>query len=382
MKYNELGSNGLRVSEIGCGAEWFERHSKDEVKELVDYCALNGINIIDCWVPNPETRSNTGEAIKGFRNYWVIQGHIGATWQNGQYVRSRDMEKVKESFEDLLTRFNTDYIDIGMIHFVDEVEDFNNIINGEFIEYVHDLKSCGKIKHVGISTHNPVVGKMAALSGEVEMIMLSINPAFDLIPSNDNTLTLSIDESFDYTNIHGVSKERVELYNICRERNIGINVMKPYAGGNLLSKKDSPLGIEFTPVQCIHYGLTRPGVCSILAGYDTTDHIDDALYYEEASESEKDFSKALSKIRYNNYIGQCTYCGHCAPCKVGIDIAMINKFHDLALCEEEVSPSICAHHNELSINAFDCIECGDCEKACPFGVKVILKMRKSKELFK
>lgn len=28
--------------------------------------------------------------------------------------------------------------------------------------------------------------------------------------------------------------------------------------------------------------------------------------------------------------GQCTYCGHCKPCPVNIDIAMVNKFYDLA----------------------------------------------------
>ncbi|MDO5851009.1 MAG: aldo/keto reductase [Methanobacteriaceae archaeon] len=382
MKYKKLGNTGLKVSEIGCGAEWFERHTKEEVKELVDYCVLKGINIMDCWVPNPETRSNTGEAIKDSRDYWIIQGHIGATWQNNQYVRSRNIKKVKEAFEDLLFRFHTDYIDIGMIHFVDEVDDFNKIMNGDFIEYVHQLKYEGKIKHVGLSTHNPIVAKMAAESGEVEMILFSINPAFDLLPASEDILDLSNDTLLQNNNLNGVSKERMNLYKICEDKNISINVMKGFAGGRLFSNKDSPLGVKFTPVQCIHYALTRPSVCSIMVGYDTTDHIDDAVYYENATDSEKDFSQTLSNIKYNNYIGQCTYCGHCAPCKVGIDIAMVNKFYDLIVTEDNVSDSLCAHHNELSKNAYDCIECGDCEKACPFGVEIISKMRKAKKVFK
>lgn len=74
---------------------------------------------------------------------------------------------MKEAFEDLLTRLQTDYIDLGMIHFVDEPEEFNCIMNGEFIEYVHELKATGKIRHIGMSTHNPDVAKMAALGDEV-----------------------------------------------------------------------------------------------------------------------------------------------------------------------------------------------------------------------
>ncbi len=63
----------------------------------------------------PNVRSNIGNALKGKRGKWIIQGHFGSTWQNGQYVRTREMDKVKEAFSDLLTRLQTDYIDLGMI---------------------------------------------------------------------------------------------------------------------------------------------------------------------------------------------------------------------------------------------------------------------------
>ena len=182
MNYRILGKTGLKVSEIGLGAEWLERHNTEEVKEIIDTCEQQGINILDCWMSEPNVRSNIGLALKGCRENWYIQGHIGSTWQNNQYVRTREMPKVKEAFEDLLTRLQTDYIDLGMIHFVDEPEEFNCIMNGEFIEYVHELKATGKIRHIGMSTHNPDVAKMAALGDEVEMILFSINPAFDLLP--------------------------------------------------------------------------------------------------------------------------------------------------------------------------------------------------------
>lgn len=186
MRYRELGKTGLKVSEIGLGAEWLERHNAEEVKAVIDCCESYGINILDCWMSEPNVRSNIGNALKGKRGKWIIQGHFGSTWQNGQYVRTREMDKVKEAFSDLLTRLQTDYIDLGMIHFVDEEAEFHRIMDGEFLAYMKEQKASGVIRHIGMSTHNPKVAKLAALSGEIEMILFSINPAFDLLPASED----------------------------------------------------------------------------------------------------------------------------------------------------------------------------------------------------
>ena len=58
MHYRELGRTGLKVSEIGLGGEWLERHNTEEVKEVIDCCAQAGINILDCWMSEPNVRSN------------------------------------------------------------------------------------------------------------------------------------------------------------------------------------------------------------------------------------------------------------------------------------------------------------------------------------
>lgn len=182
MKYRRLGKTGLMVSEIGFGAEWMERHGPEECKAVLDRCEELGINILDCWMSEPNVRSNLGSALKGRREKWYIQGHIGSTWQGGQYVRTRDVEQAKLAFEDLLTRLGTDYVDLGMIHFVDQEADWEVILNGPFLEYVYELKEKGAIRHIGMSTHNPAMAKKAVESGIVEMVLFSVNPAFDMMP--------------------------------------------------------------------------------------------------------------------------------------------------------------------------------------------------------
>lgn len=83
MNYRTLGNTGYNVSEIGLGGEWLERHTADEVREVINHCAQAGINILDCWMSEPNVRSNIGAALEGQRARWIIQGHIGSTWQNG-----------------------------------------------------------------------------------------------------------------------------------------------------------------------------------------------------------------------------------------------------------------------------------------------------------
>ena len=157
--------------------------------------------------------------------------------------------------------------------------------------------------------------------------------------------------------------------------------MKGYAGGRLFSAEASPFGVALTPVQCLHYALTRPAVASIMVGYDTPDHVAAAVAYESASEEEKDYATVLAGAPHHAYAGQCTYCGHCAPCPASIDIAMVNKLYDLAVMQNEVPASLRAHYNGLSAGAANCIGCGSCETRCPFGVHVVERMEQAKALF-
>ena len=379
MRYRRLGKTGLMVSEIGLGAEWLERMEPEGCREIIKLCEEQGINILDCWMSEPNVRTAIGESIRETREKWYIQGHIGSTWQGGQYVRTREIPKVKEAFADLLARLGTDYIDLGMIHYVDSEQEWDEIVNGPFMEYVHALKESGTIRHVGLSSHNPKVAKKAALSGEIEMLLFSVNPAFDLMPPTEN-----IDDYFaeEYdTALMGMDAERAELYRICEQQDVGITVMKGYAGGRLFDEKTSPFGVALTPIQCLHYALTRPAVASVMAGFSEPQHVLDAVRYETAEEAQKDYASVLASAPRHAYSKKCMYCNHCKPCPADIDIAMVNKLYDLASMQEEVPASVRAHYQALEKNASHCIGCGGCESRCPFGVESVERMQKARALF-
>lgn len=379
MNYRNLGKTGLKVSEIGFGGEWLERHVEEESVELLRYAGEKGINIIDCWMPDPKSRDIIGKAMKGNREKWIVQGHIGSTYQNGQYVRTRDMKHVVPAFEDILKRMDTDYIDLGMIHYIDAQEDWDRCMGTDYIKYVHKLHDEGVIRHIGLSTHNPRIAKQAVETGFVEMILFSINPAFDMRPATEDLDSMF--EGYDKADYCGIDPERAALYRLCEEKNVGITVMKGFFGGRLFDEKTSPFGTAFTPVQCIHYALTRPGVSSILCGYDTKEQVDEALSYETATEDEKDYASVIAKAPLHSYTGQCTYCGHCKPCPMNIDIAMVNKFYDLAVQQDTIPESVRSHYEALGTTASACIGCKSCESRCPFGVAIADRMQRTKELF-
>lgn len=377
MQYRKLGSTGLKVSEIGFGGEWMDK-SLEETRAVVDACEAAGINILDCWMADPTRRSNLGDALEGRRAKWIIQGHIGSTWQDGQYVRTRDMDQVKPAFEDLLKRFHTDYMDIGMIHFVDKTDEYHQIMDGPFMEYVRALLAAGTIRHIGLSTHNPDVAKLAAAEPAIEVVMFSLNPAFDMLPASDDINDLFGDYS---AAAGGINADRAELYALCEQTGTGLTVMKPYAGGRLLATDTSPFGVALTAAQCIHYALTRPAVASVMAGFSSPEHVADAVSYEEATPDERDYASVLAGAPSHAYFGQCTYCGHCAPCAVGIDIATVNKYYDLAVMQDAVPDSLREHYRALDATAADCTACRACEERCPFGVKIADKMERAAELF-
>lgn len=176
MEYRILGRTGLKVGAIALGCEGFADKTAEEVRADFDFAIRNGINFLDLYASNPELRSNIGAALAGRREKFVIQGHLCSVWEGGQYLRTRDPEKSLAAFEDLLARLGTDYVEIGMIHYVDAEADLREVLDGPIMRLAQRLRSEGRIRHIGLSSHNPVVAHMAARTGLIDVLMFSVNP--------------------------------------------------------------------------------------------------------------------------------------------------------------------------------------------------------------
>ena len=374
MEYRTLGRTGLRVSAVALGCEGFMNRPEEEVRADFDFAIENGINFLDLYASNPELRSSIGAALAGRREGFVIQGHLCSVWEEGQYLRTRDPEKAQAAFDDLLARLGTDYVDIGMIHYVDAEADLRKVLDGPILQLALRLRSEGRLRHIGISSHNPAVARQAAQTGLIDVLMFSLNPCYDLLPPSDDVDTLWADESYAQE-LHNIDPERQRLYEFCEREGVAIDVMKAYGGGDLLSGTNSPFGKPMTPVQCIEYALTRPGVAAVMAGCRSRAEIEAALAWCTATAAERDYTQALTGLGRFSWEGHCMYCGHCAPCTAGIDIASVNKYYNLTLAQDEVPETVREHYSLLAHHASECIACGRCQSNCPFGVDILGHMR-------
>lgn len=380
MEYRTLGRTGIQVSAVALGCEGFMNKSAEEVKTDFDFAIEQGINFVDLYSSNPDLRTHIGQALEGRRDRFVIQGHLCTVWENDQYLRTRDPKKTIESFETLLEQLRTDYVDIGMIHYVDSEEDFHTVFDHEIIEIARRLKAEGKIRHIGMSSHNPIVAGMAVKTGLIDVILFSINPCYDLLPPNEDVDTL-FDQASYAGALHNIDPAREQFYALCEREGVAIDVMKVFGGGDLLDRENSPFGCAFTPVQAIEYALTRPAVAAVMVGCKSRDEIARAVAWCQATPQERDYTRVMTGLDRFSWQGHCMYCGHCAPCTSKIDIASVNKFYNLTVAQGEIPETVREHYKALDHHASECVACHACETRCPFGVKIVESMQRAAQRF-
>ena len=148
MEYRKTAQGDL-ISTIGIGSAQMHESAPDDIGELFAYAAEQGVNLLDLAMPYPEPLDHIGKALKGKRSKFFIQMHLGLTFPEGQYVRTRVLPEVKKGFEEQLRKLGTDHIDFGFIHYVDDIEDFEEVLSSGVFDYAKQLKKEGKIRYLG-----------------------------------------------------------------------------------------------------------------------------------------------------------------------------------------------------------------------------------------
>ena len=368
----------MRAGIIGLGAEHLDRKPYAIVEETIHAALDHGINFMDVFMPGDDVRRFIGKALGNRRKDVLIQGHIGSVDLREQYDISRDLSICKAYFEKLLIHLGTDYIDVGMLFFIDSEDALQQIQSNGIIDYALELKQKGVIRAIGASSHNPVTARKLLETGIIEVLMFSINPAFDMTPAGTDVLDTF--ETLAQQQYVTIDPARAGLYQYCEQQGIAVTTMKTLGGSRLLSAEHSPFKKPMTVAQCIHYALTRPAVVSAMIGCQSKAHIEEAVNYLTTTSEQRDYTDIISQYR-GELTGQCVYCNHCQPCPVDIDIATVNKYLDIALLDKNnIPPSIKQHYKSLPVSGLDCISCGICEEKCPFSVPIIKNMKQASEL--
>lgn len=362
MEYRTLPHGGEKISVIGMGTSVVGETSVENVTETVRYALDHGINYFDMAGGHAAIFPGMGKALEGRRQEAMLQVHFGADYSSGAYGWNPTLKGVQKSVAWQLENLRTDYIDFGFMHCLDELSDLESYEKNGVLQYLMDLKAQGVVRHIGLSTHSPVLANKVLDLGILDMIMFSINPMYDF---GQGSYAI------------GGANERYDLYRRCEKEGVGISVMKPFNAGQLLDAKKSPFHQALTPAQCIQYALDRPGVLTVMQGAANIEQLKANLAYLESSDAERDYS-VISTLTPDETRGKCVYCKHCHPCPAGLDIGLINKYYDLARLGDTLARE---HYLTLDKKASDCVQCGHCNSRCPFHVQQMERMQEIEAYF-
>ncbi len=370
MEHRRLGRTNAQVSAISLGTEYLLDRPVEYARGVIHAALDRGINYVDMFYAQPGFRDVMGACFRGRRHEALITTHLGGCVENGQHAKTRDAAVSDRYFHDYLRRLETDYVDVVFLHNADEQEDYDRLMDPDGLlglarRYVQE----GKARYVGFSGHTVSTAMQAVASGDVDVLMFPVNLAGNAVPG------------------------KRDLLNACLTHDVGLVAMKPFAGGRLL-RAESELQAEswqvggegltlhrtapVTPVQCLSYVLEQPGLCTIVPGCASIAELDAALATLTASPAERDYAALLAGFQqYRD--GDCVYCNHCLPCPMTIDVGKTMRLRDAARAGglAKSRPIYAA----MESNASDCIQCGDCEARCPFGVQVIAQMEETATLF-
>ncbi len=362
MEYRKLPHGGESISVIGMGSSVVGAQPEDKIIQTVRYALDHGVNYFDMAGGHASIFPAYGKALAGRRREAMLQVHFGANYITGEYGWTTDLDTIKRSVDWQLTKLKTDYIDFGFIHCLDEDSDLDSYEKNGALQYVLDMRAQGVVRHIGLSTHSPVLAQRVLDKGILDMLMFSINPMYDYGQGEC---------------AGGSSEERYSLYRRCEKEGVGISVMKPFNAGQLLDAAKSPFHQAMTTAQCIQYALDRPGVLTVLPGPGSVAELAEILRYFDTPAGERDYA-IISALVPDSSRGSCVYCKHCHPCPVGLDIGLINKYYDLSRLGDVLAKE---HYLTLSKTAADCVQCGHCNSRCPFHVDQMARMREIKAYF-
>lgn len=356
MEYRLNRKTGDKISMLGFGTSYICEANEAEAVAALRRAYEGGVNYFDLATADGKTFPYFGKALGDVRKNVFYQVHFGADYSAGTYGWSTDGEVVRRSVARQLGELRTDYIDYGFIHCIDEVSDWKGYQKNGALAYLMELKEQGVVRHIGLSSHTPATIQKVLDEVPVDMLMFSVNPGYDY-------------QKGDYAK--GSVDERNAIYRRCEAEGIGISVMKPFSGGQMLDASISPFGRALTQYQCMQYALDRPGVLTVLPGMGSVQQVEHLLGFFGAPEEERDYS-VVGSFSPADAVGKCVYCNHCKPCPAGLDIGLINKYYDLAKNGDSMAAE---HYQNLELHAGVCLQCGHCNDRCPFSVDQIARMQ-------
>ncbi len=318
MKQRVLGRTGISVTELCFGALPMGPRQKNlnlvECTDLVAFALQKGINFIDTaqmyetYLPIRKAMEKTG-----------IRPVIASKSTASSY------EGMEEAILEALSKLNISSIDIFLLHAARVDEKVFENRAGAF-QCLKDYKQRGKIKAIGISTHNVNVVSLAAKMEDIDIIFPLLNKSgIGVLAGTIDDMKESIKEGYDAGK--------------------GIYLMKVLGGGNLIDEY----------CESVNFARNIGNYHSIAMGMVSREEVEFNINYFKGNYDPERVPtiKGYTK-RYQVFEDLCIGCKSCM--KICPNFAI--DFDDVK--------------KKAFINTNRCLTCGYCTSACKeFAIRMI-----------
>jgi predicted aldo/keto reductase-like oxidoreductase len=334
MEKIRLGKTELMVSRIGFGGIPIQKPSEEEAIRLVQDSLDRGVNFIDTSRVYTTSEERIGKAIAGRRADVLL-----ATKSVG-----RTPEAIHADLDQSLKNLQTDYVDLFQFHNVSTEQDLKVVLEpGGPLDAVRKARDQGRIRHIGITSHRLTVALEAVKSGVFETVMIALN----------------------FVN----SEAADELIPLARENDVGIIVMKPMAGGMLDNPALSFKYLNTFPDLLVLVGIAEMG--------EMEQNISLLNFKGDLTDDEH---REMKRIREELGNGFCRMCNYCQPCPQKIMISAI-MYTEVALKRFDPKRIFEGDWDKFMDKIPECVDCGECEKRCPYELPIRERIRAAHERY-
>jgi uncharacterized protein len=256
----------------------------------------------------------------------------------------RDAKEVAAHIDLPLQQLKSDWIDLYQLHNVSNQENLQQVLgpHGAF-EAARRARDAGKIRYIGISSHNIPTALEALKTGLFQTLQFPFN-FIENDPAN-------------------------ELFPQARRHDVGLIGMKPLGGG-LLERADL----------CFGFLQQHPDVVPI-PGIRAKKEADEiiGLYASPKPLSKADLIE-IENIR--SVLGEkfCHRCEYCMPCEQGVQIPSVLIFQ--AAANRLPREGVTAWLGKAMESVAECIECGECEQKCPYNLPIADLLKENLALYR
>ncbi|PHS33643.1 MAG: aldo/keto reductase [Alkaliphilus sp.] len=324
MNKRKLGSTNWQVGVVGFGGIPIQRLEEREAIDLIRLAIEEGMDFIDTARAYENSEELIGKAIQGYRyNLFIATKSM-----------AKEYESMKNEIILSLKKLDVDTIDLYQTHLVKTKEQYDRIMSEDgAYRALEEAKEQGLIKEIGLTTHSLDILEIAIESGKFATVQFPYNV---------------------------IERQAEELFKRAYEKNIGVIIMKPLAGGAL---NEGDLALKFI--------LENPHISVIIPGMDKMEQV-----YENAGvgkytiplrQEEREKLEELAKVLGQKF---CRRCGYCLPCPQNIDIPT-NLLFEAYYTRYDLKDWAKDRYSTLPHTASECIKCGVCEKRCPYDLPII-----------